>query len=36
MEYVLALALIFTVRRYEQDKTMRLTEQLKAVEVAFK
>mgnify|MGYP000149254003 CR=1 FL=1 len=36
MEYVLALALIFTVRRYEQDKTIRLDKQLKAVEMAFK
>lgn len=36
MEYVLALALIFTVRRYEQDKTRELEERLKGVQIAFK
>lgn len=36
MEYVLALALIFIVRRYEQDKTRELEERLKGVQIAFK
>lgn len=36
MEYLLAIALIFTVRRYEKEKTRQLDEQLKAVQIAFK
>ena len=36
MEYLLAIALICTVRRYEGHKTRQLDEQLKAVQIAFK